>query len=307
MKQVLIKSVIILALFGFDCNLNIKAARSAKFDIMTYSVPQGYSTQDRNDAKVFVRKNTATGKFSLIFLYPSTGSFGNANTDFDRRWKQLVSSQAKSAPEKSVVNGSGYSGIAGYSPIDYDSNRAAAILITITTKGRLITLLSITNDENGAKDFEKFLSKVDVDTDAIAAAAPAAPRKKTTQQAVAAPNSGNSTSITQQQLLGRWVTGSGYRASDGAGGIAVGSTTSNGGYLRDYIFQSDGTFINQTYSKKTNGKYNISGNIITLNYSDGKVERYRFKGFDNEYGRLFMRLSMPTNSDPNSYSNYYQP
>jgi Lipocalin-like domain len=319
MQGALFRSAIILALFGFGCNLNIESVQAAKFDIMTYTAPQGYSAQDSNGTKVFTKKNKATGKFSLIFLYPSTGSFGNSNTDFDRRWKQLVGNQAKGAPEKKAASGDGYSGVLGHSLMNYEGGDAAAILMTITTKGKLITALAITNDENGARDFDAFLSKVDVDTDSIVSAA--TPRQTPTQQTSnnSVPSNGNSASITQQQLIGRWVTGAGYAANDGAGGINARSNQYNGGtYSRDITFRADGTVFNggkkvskfNKYCRDErcqNGRYSISGNIITTTYLDGNVEKHEFLGFDQTGDRLFMKLKDIT--DPTrdvSYGNYYR-
>jgi hypothetical protein len=266
MKKAFIKSAIVLAIFGFGCNLNIAIAQAAKFDIMTYSKPQGYKTQNSNGVRVFTRKNNTTGKFSLIFLYPSTSSFGNANKDFDRRWNQLVGKQAKGTPQKTVTNNVDNNVVFGYSTITYEGSEAVAMLTTVTTKERLITVLGVTNDENGTKDYESFLSKVDIDTDSITASTP---RQTTVQQpSNSEVAGGNTQSISKQKLVGYWSHGGPQKL-----------------YTHNYLFKADGTFKYVRASLRKDdrqGRYEVSGNTLILRCSNGEVHKHSL-GY-NEYG-----------------------
>jgi hypothetical protein len=314
MKKTLIKLAVTLALFGSACTANVANAQERKFDIMTYSVPQGYRTQNANGTKTFLRKNDASGKLSLIVLYPSTGSFGNSNTDFDRRWKQLITNQgySKNAPKKSVSNGADYTAVTGYGTIQYEGGKALALLTTVTTKGRLITILGITNDESAPAEYESFVSKLDINTDSIASSAP---------QQTERPASGSAQTSTNQQLVGRWVTGSGYRAFDGAGGAVPNSTSSNGsGYSRDLTFQANGTFFDNGIVARAresnnkncrnqsckNGRYKVSDGIMTLTYLNGNVERSKFELGPNEYKETEIVLKL-TDLKNGSVSNFHRP
>lgn len=324
MRKTFFKLAVVLSLFSSACTANVANAQT-KFDIMTYTAPQGYKAQQANGTRTFTRVNG--GKVSTIILYPSTGSFGNANTDFDRRWKQLITNQGLggAATQKEAANGDGFAAVTGHSKIQYEGSEAIATLTTVTAKGRLITVLGITNDQSGVKDYQSFVAKIDVDTDSIASSTPSAPRQPTNQQ-TESPNIASAGSSLSQQIIGRWVTGAGYTARDGAGGVAVGSTSHRSGYSSDLTLQTNGTFFDNgivANAKKNNkkncqnescknGRYKLSGDIITFTYLNGEIQKLKFIRFDQRgENSVFMVLgSDPYNGPVGTYTvtgNYFHP
>lgn len=159
------------------------AQERGKIDVTSYTAPNGFETQgsSNSSARAFLKKYSE-GKFALVTLYASTGSFGDANTDFSRRWKQLFSDMAKSKslPQTERSNSGGISIVTGGDSVTYEGVEAIGVLTTLTVNGRLITIAGIVNDKQGAADYQSFIESINLD-DSIASQAPAAKPPSTAQ------------------------------------------------------------------------------------------------------------------------------
>lgn len=245
-------------------------AKGNKIDVVSYNIPSGFSAESEGNAsaRAFTKKYGG-GKFAFITLYASTGSFGDANTDFSRRWKQLLAGMAqnKAVPQAERSNVSGITILNGYSNIVYEGSPAIGLLTTLTVNGRLITIVGIFNDKQGQKDYQAFLDGLDID-DALVNQKPANVATKPSSQSrptnvVATQSGGNS------RVVGYWE----FHDNRGIPAIA----------LRKYLFKSDGTFFGGIYTKTQPGRYQVDGNNFKLIYQDGKVEEYKFTVEDTNY------------------------
>jgi hypothetical protein len=100
----------------------------------------------------------------------------------------------------------------------------------------------------------------------------------------ASPESGvesESNSLVAQQVnpvVGRW------RYTVSTQGNASSSTSfGNSFVMADYTFRADGTFNNNMPRINKGGRYEVSGNMLTLNYSDGGKEEYQYELVTNTY------------------------
>jgi hypothetical protein len=194
MKKIVIQVVLWACAMCLSLPTN---AQRARFDVMTYTVPSGYEVQSTNstNARSFVKKDRRTGKYSLFVLYPSTSGFGNPDTDFERRWKQLIIDLGRSSgvAQKASTKGIDHTMVTGIGAITHEGEKAAAMLTTVTTQSnRLITILFISNDENAVPDYQAFMAQLDVDGLQNAAATP--PNRPPSQ------NAGTSSSISTSAI-----------------------------------------------------------------------------------------------------------
>jgi hypothetical protein len=256
-------------------------AKSNKIDVVSYNIPSGFSAESEGNAsaRAFTKKYGGD-KFAFITLYASTNSFGDANTDFSRRWQQLLAGMAqnKTVPKAERSNISGITILNGYSNIVYEGTPAIGLLTTLTVNGRLITIVGVFNDKQGQTDYQAFLDGLDID-DAIVnqkptvAAKPSAPARQT--------NVATNSAGVDPRFFGGWIKA---------------LSKANGNYGRRYYFNQDGTFWDPSItngSKKRGprvtvlpnnwkvfgdpGKWQVSGNMLKLVFNDGSVEEFSFE------------------------------
>jgi hypothetical protein len=140
-------------------------AQTQKFDVMTYTPPKGWTAGQNGSAKTFTTIDKPAGKFCLMMLHPSITNHGTPSQDFAYVWKTLVQEtfNAGGNPEKETTEAEGFTIIQGGELIDYEGNKALALLTTVSGKGRVISLLSIFNDTKYTNDLQTFLGGIDID------------------------------------------------------------------------------------------------------------------------------------------------
>jgi hypothetical protein len=67
-------------------------AQKEKFDIVSFEAPKGFQRTDSNGVLLFQQSKMLNGgqSFCQIFLFPSVASSGNAATDFNNAWGNLI-------------------------------------------------------------------------------------------------------------------------------------------------------------------------------------------------------------------------
>jgi hypothetical protein len=86
--------------------------------------------------------------------------------------------------------------------------------------------------------------------------------------------------VAQQgnSIVGRWR----YTVST-QGNATSSSSLGNSFVVGDYTFKANGTFKNNMPRINKGGRYEVSGNLLVLNYSDGGKEEYKYELVTNTY------------------------
>jgi hypothetical protein len=140
-------------------------AQSQKFDVMTFTPPKGWTQAQNGNAKTFTTIDKASGKFCIMSLYPSITNHGTPTEDFAYVWKTLVQNTFKAGanPETQTIDSDGFTVISGGELIEFEGNKALAMLTTVSGKGKVISLLSLFNDAKYSSDVQSFLGAIDID------------------------------------------------------------------------------------------------------------------------------------------------
>jgi hypothetical protein len=266
-----------LSAFVFATLCSVASAQEKRqFEYTTYSVPRGFVAQSESSptARAYL-KRFDNGEFALLTLYTSTGSFGDPQVDFSRRWQQLIAEMTTTKKEPSTTRTplSSAVGISGYETITFNNQPAAALLLTVTVKGRLLTFVAIFSGEKSGKEVEAFLGRIDVDDERIplaqsssAAMSIQAPRTVPSIQSNA--GSQRSGAVNDSRILGRWQNHF--------------ATTRVSKWMGDFIFKADGRFENPTLANQSRkisdtGVYQLSGNSLRLVFDGGVTENYTLR------------------------------
>lgn len=92
------------------------------------------------------------------------------------------------------------------------------------------------------------------------------------------PESNNLVAQRGNSIVGRWR----YTVST-QGNASSSSSLGNSFVVGDYTFRANGTFKNNMPRINKGGRYEVSGNLLTLNYSDGGKEEYQYELVTNTY------------------------
>jgi hypothetical protein len=93
-------------------------------------------------------------------------------------------------------------------------------------------------------------------------------------------------------IVGRWR----YTVST-QGNASSSSVVGNSFVAGDYTFRADGTFNNNMPRINKGGRYEVSGNLLVLNYSDGGKEEYEYELVTNTYSFGDLHSIRLTNSN----------
>jgi hypothetical protein len=295
----------LLALLVATFALRAQAENRRRFDYMSYTVPPGFVAQSESNptARAYL-KRYHNEKFGMLTIYASTGSFGDPQTDFSRRWRQLLAGMSPSRKEPNATSSrlNNANAVMGYDKIKFNGGDAVGLLMTITVKSRLLTFVAIYNAEESGRDLEAFLNRIDIDDDAmpapsIANAAPPSVPATTPSRSSAAPI----TSATQQagdaRFVGRWI----YQPYTSTVKMKLG----------DFRFRADGTFhdlMREGYSNKKmppNGRYYVAGNTLKLVYENGVAEEFSFEFSQDEVMSEQRRRFKLFTTNPNDARYYW--
>jgi len=159
----------------FICNFLIAQVfpQKVKFDIASFTPPKGWQRIDSNGVVAFFDAKTAGGgtTFCQLFIYPSKVSTGNASTDFENEWNQLVVRPRgfNGIPNKETGSADGWDVTKGYSNINQAGITYTCMLVTATGFGREMSVMANLAGQDYLQQAQNFLNEFDLDSDAATA------------------------------------------------------------------------------------------------------------------------------------------
>ncbi len=272
------KPNIILALICIHIFLAAAISQTAKFDIVTYTPPAGWSAEKDENS---VRFSTETDAgYCVISLVRSIDTTGDAGNDFEMLWELFAKDGLNATASQGRRSGErdGWLVEAGGGAFEKEGLGGAAVLTTFSGNGKAVAVLVITNTEAFESIIAAFIDSVKLPPIA-GPKAPAAPP--------AAAPSGDAA-----KLIGRW-----QRSSSSSPAYADPVSWGTAGYTRSrYEFKSDGTYIytertfRMTHPRifivKENGRYAVAGDTLTITPAKSTISAYNKAGGSDALGTL---------------------
>ncbi len=148
-------------------------AQKTKFDIASFIPPKGWQRIDSNGVVAFFDTKTGGGgtTFCQLFIYPSRVSAGNASTDFENEWNQLVVRPTgfQGKPNKETGSADGWEVTTGYSNISHAGITFTCMLVTATGFKREMSVLVNVAGQDYMTQVQNFLKEFDLDGQAATA------------------------------------------------------------------------------------------------------------------------------------------
>ena len=150
--------ILLLILSNFSCT-----NAQEKFDIITYTSPNGWSKSSTPDTMTF-SKEDPNGNFCLITLYRSIDAGNDSKSNFDLSWASLVQEQLGTgkAEMQPPSSDNGWETQVGSASFEKEGLQGAAILLTSTQNSRIVNILILMNSEAFQPEMETFLSSLDI-------------------------------------------------------------------------------------------------------------------------------------------------
>ena len=140
-------------------------SQTEKLGSVQYTPPKGWTKNLKENVVIFSDINQASGRFCIITLYGATPSVGSPQQDFSKEWNNLVvkpwSGEANPKTETQAVNG--WTAIAGGTAIDFEGNKAFAVLNVLSGFGKTVSVLGILNNDSYLPPLQAFIERMDID------------------------------------------------------------------------------------------------------------------------------------------------
>jgi len=153
--------ICLLTLFLFAAGTAF--AQAEKLGIVNYTPPKGMTKTLKENVVLFSEFNQTTGMYCIITVYGATPGTGNAKSDFEREWNNLVVKaldKAEANPTVDTSTAEGWTIIAGGSPVESGAGKALAFLTVISGSGKTVSILAVFNDPaylKAAKDIHRYV------------------------------------------------------------------------------------------------------------------------------------------------------
>jgi hypothetical protein len=149
-------------------------SQKQKFDIASFTAPQGWQRMDSNGIVLFMDSKTANDltSFCQIFIYPSVRSSGTASADFQSEWaKHVVKATSTEQVPKTETQKSpeGWEVTTGYANVNHMGITYTCILVTASGFGKAMSVLVNVAGESYTTAVQKFLDDFDLDSKAAQA------------------------------------------------------------------------------------------------------------------------------------------
>ena len=126
------------------------------FDIVTYTPPKdlagiGWKKEIKQGVVNYIHLNENTGGFCVITMYANSASTGDAQKDFNNKWKELVVTpyKAEANPEtETQTTEDGWKAVTGAALVKSDNNDVYIILTVLSGFGKTISIRSSLNDQS---------------------------------------------------------------------------------------------------------------------------------------------------------------
>ena len=134
---------------------------TAKFDIVSYSEPTGWTKETGNDFVAYTINENSNNEYARILIFKSLPGTGDVNADFNTEWKELV--QANYQPGEFTNSNvsdykEGWISKIGVAPFKYQNSNHAALLLTMVKAQTKMSFVFITNTTAYQTVFEDFAS-----------------------------------------------------------------------------------------------------------------------------------------------------
>jgi len=137
-------------------------AQAEKFDVVTFTVPNGWQKEASKDTFQLGKEDTATGGMIMVTMFKPLPSAADPKVNFGAAWKEIVQTMVKAGSPQmqppAIENGwSVESGLAEY---ESDGKKGAVLLVTATGGGKMINVLTLTNTEQFQAEYLAFLNSI---------------------------------------------------------------------------------------------------------------------------------------------------
>lgn len=238
-------------------------AQKQTFDVVTFTVPNGWQKSAEANAVQFTRQNG--NQVGIMMLFKSIPTSKDSKTTFDASWDSIVKNLLTKvdAPKMMPVEDkNGWTIESGAAIGEKDGDKLVAMLLSATGGGKAVNLLILYNSESFQADIEKFISAIDLPKVEV----------KTSKAEINNPTNNSS-------LAGLWVN---YN-TESSGLNSNGFPMLTGGYMRrEYLLKPDGTYVFRAkdwlvYLKEIlyvyeTGKWSVNGSQLTITPTQGRGE-----------------------------------
>jgi hypothetical protein len=282
------KPILSIALFLLSVSV---FAQKETFDVATYTVPAGWSkTSSTNSAVSYAVTNNQNGTYCQIGVFASTTSKGNVQADFESEWQELVVKQYHPSTKPELVpapSENGWDAQGGTALFEFSGAQSVAMLMTMTSNGRCMSIVILTNTQDYRAEIEKFMESVEL--------------KKIAQPV--------SNTNDNASILGTW-----NRTSSDQSSYRVNNGIMNS-IIRQYTFNENGTYtyITKTFDPlmdkillgKESGKFQISGNNLTVMPDKSVLEAWSKKDGTDKWGNLLSTQNIALEKVTYQFTKHY--
>ncbi|HEY0355707.1 MAG TPA: lipocalin family protein, partial [Flavisolibacter sp.] len=246
----------ILALCLLNSFAILLFAQKQTYDLVSYTPPAEWKEETKNNLTSYTITDSKKNTWCQVFIVKSTTSKGSIEKDFESEWQELAVKNYNPAGEPTssdVEEADGWKIKTGIGKFVFNNTESMVMVTTFSGYDRCVSIVSITNSEDYMDDIEAFLSSIDLKKQDVNMQQPA----------------GNAT------VLGSW--GKSNTVSQ------VNNRFGNYSYSKQqYTFNGDGSYeftaktydenSPETYLVKESGRFEISGNTITLTPHSSVIE-----------------------------------
>ena len=133
------------------------------FDLVTYTPPDGWTKDSTKEGVVTFSTEDKKGAFCLIHVFRSRESAGTIDADFQREWSDLAANPLgiKKSPEMaSNSREGGWSELSGAVIYAGENGNTLAVLTVLSSNGRVLSILSVFNDDAYTSVVEDFINNL---------------------------------------------------------------------------------------------------------------------------------------------------
>jgi hypothetical protein len=266
----------IFTIILFSMLLSNVFAQKETFDIITYTPPAGWKKEVTENIIKFIITNKMNNTWCQIGIIKSTISKGNIEKDFESEWQELVVNNFKpaDAPKLNEVHETdGWKIKDGAVKFKFNSADAMAMLTTISGFDRCASIVVTTNSQDYFKDIDALLKSVEF---------------KKMESAKQPPVTVNNS--VDASIIGTWGANasdqSSYRVKNGVMNYITRQYTLNANGTYSFVSKAYDPLMDKILLGKENGKYQISGNNLTIIPEKSVLEAWSKKDGRDEWGKL---------------------
>lgn len=163
---------ILLSISIAFCFVLTAYSQTAKFDVMTYTAPVGWSVEKDADSIRFTKESG--GNYCVISLTKAVESIGDSGKNFELLWQGMAKEglNAMAAPQRGKTGDKdGWQAEVGVGSFEKNGLKGAVLLTTFTGGDRVVAILAITNSDAFEKDIAAFVDNAKLPKPALPAPA----------------------------------------------------------------------------------------------------------------------------------------